>query len=80
MELLGKGISNEIISGVFDEIEDSELDTIRELIIKKYPFSADITPEEKNKIKMSLMRKGFPYSDIERAFAELEEEGILEIT
>lgn len=80
MELLGKGISNEIILGVFDEIEDSELDTIRELIIKKYPFSADITPEEKNKIKMSLMRKGFPYSDIERAFAELEEEGILEIT
>lgn len=73
MELLGKGISSEIISEVFEAVEDSELDTIKDIIKKKCPFPTDVTPEEKNKIKMSLMRKGFSYSDIDRAFGELEE-------
>lgn len=81
MELIGKGISSEIIAEIFEEMEDSELDTIKKLILKKSLFSADLGQEEKNKIKMSLMRKGFPYSDIERAFEQLEEgKGILEIT
>ena len=81
MELLGKGVSSEIISKVFEEMEDSELDTIKKLIIKKCPFPADLEAEEEKKIKMSLMRKGFPYSEIDRAFRQLEEgKGILEIT
>lgn len=81
MELMGKGISSEIISQVLEEMDDFELGTIKKLIIKKCPFPTEISSEEKNKLKMSLMRKGFPYSEIDRAFYQLEDgEGILEIT
>lgn len=72
MELCAKGISREIISLVFEEMEDSQVDTIKDMILKKSKNRTVLEQEEKNKIKMWLMGKGFSYSEIDQAFRELE--------
>lgn len=72
MELYAKGISGEIISEIFDEMEEGEEETIRKLILKKNSKPQFLEETERKKIKMSLVRKGFAYSEIEKAFSQFE--------
>lgn len=73
MELYAKGISNEIICQVLEEFEDGEGETIKALILKKTRTPWMLETSAKKKLQMSLMRKGFTYSEIEKAFSELQE-------
>lgn len=73
MELYAKGISSEVISEIFDDMEDGEGETIRKLILKKSAEPQLLEETERRKLKMSLMRKGFAYSEIEKAFSQLEQ-------
>lgn len=73
MELYAKGISNEILCQVLEEMEDGEGETIKALILKKSKTPWLLDDTAKKKLQMSLMRKGFAYSEIDRAFSELEE-------
>ena len=72
MELYGKGISSEIIAQIFDEMEEGEGETIRKLILKKSSKPQSLGEAEQKKLKMSLMRKGFAYSEIEKVFSQFE--------
>lgn len=72
MELYAKGISNEIITEVFEDMEDGETETIRALILKKSREPGLLGQEEQRKLKMFLMRKGFAYSEIEKVFSQLK--------
>lgn len=73
MELYTKGISNEILCQVLEEMENDEGETIKALILKKSKTPWLLEDNAKKKLQMSLMRKGFAYSEIARAFSELEE-------
>ena len=73
MELYTKGISNEILCQVLEEMENDEGETIKALILKKSKTPWLLEDNAKKKLQMSLMRKGFAYSEIDRAFSELEE-------
>ena len=73
MELYTKGISSEVISQVMEELEGGEIDTIKALILKKSNSLHTMDENAKRKLKTSLMRKGFAYSEIDRAFSQLEE-------
>lgn len=72
MELYAKGISSEIISGIFEDMEDGEGEAIKKLILKKSAKPQLLEETERRKLKMSLMRKGFAYSEIEKAFSQFE--------
>ncbi len=72
MELYAKGISNEIIAEIFEGMEDGETETIKSLILKKSREPWLLGQEEQRKLKMSLMRKGFAYSEIEKVFSQLK--------
>lgn len=72
MELYSKGISSEIISQVMEESRDGEIDVIKALILKKSASLHTMDEEAKRKLKNSLMRKGFVYTEIDRAFSQLE--------
>lgn len=73
MELYAKGISSEIIAQTFDDMEDGEGETIRKLILKKSAKPQLLEETERRKLKMSLIRKGFAYSEIEKVFSQLEQ-------
>lgn len=73
MELYAKGISKEVISGIFEEMEAGEGETIKALIYKKSKTPWLLEEVAKKKLQMSLLRKGFAYSEIEKAFLELQE-------
>lgn len=72
MELYAKGISSEIISQIFEDMEDGEGEAIKKLILKKSAKPQLLEETERRKLKMSLMRKGFAYSEIEKAFSQFE--------
>lgn len=72
MELYAKGISSEIISGIFEDMEEGEGEAIKKLILKKSAKPQLLEETERRKLKMSLMRKGFAYSEIEKAFSQFE--------
>lgn len=72
-EMYKRGISPDIISNV---LEDSEIDNVKsvtELILTKYrnKFNAE---DGIKKVTASLMRKGFSYYDIRKAFENIENE------
>ena len=72
-ELLAKGISGQIIDEIFEREELEELPVIEKLILKKNSSPWELTKEERQKLIMSLMRKGFDYQNIERVFQKIQE-------
>ncbi len=74
MELYVKGISNEIIDRIFQDMQEEEFYAIRTMILKKSCEPWTLEAEKQQKLKMSLMRKGFPYSKIDKVFSQLKEE------
>lgn len=72
-EMYKRGISPDIISNV---LEDSEIDNVKsvtELILTKYRNKLNAEDGIK-KVTASLMRKGFSYYDIRKAFENIENE------
>ena len=68
MQLVGKGVSRELIDEAFEESYEREDSTeaIRRLLEKKHYDRENTTSEEKKKIMAYLVRKGFGYDDIRR--------------
>lgn len=68
MQLVGKGVSKDLIDEAFEECyehEDSS-EAIRRLLEKKHYDPEKTLPQEKKKIMAYLVRKGFNYEDIRR--------------
>ncbi len=70
-DLMGKGISKEFMLPILDEIyseesDDTEIEQIRHLLVKKHydPNNSDF--KEKQKMMAFLMRRGFQMSDIRK--------------
>lgn len=77
-DLRVKGISREHIEEAFSDMEENcseeenpQADIIRKYIQKK--LKTDMWPQEKNKIIMSLTRKGFKYDEIVSILREVVE-------
>lgn len=70
-EMFKRGISSEIISNVLEDVEVNNIDSVVELILTKYKSKIN-TDDGIKKVTASLMRKGFSYSDIKRAFENIE--------
>lgn len=72
-ELYKRGISRDIISDIVDNAEVDSVQSIINIIEKKYctKLSAE---NGREKVIAALMRKGFSYSDIKSALRELENE------
>lgn len=69
--LLGqKGLRGEIVDHIVEEMyaEESELETIKEIMRKKRWNPSEMEEKEKQKMFGYLMRKGFSYEEIRRAF------------
>lgn len=68
MQLVGKGVPRELIDEAFEESyeRDDSTEAIRRLLEKKHYDPENTTPEEKKKIMVYLVRKGFGYDDIRR--------------
>ena len=66
MKLKNKGISEEIIEKYLFELEVSDIDGIIMLLEKKN-FLKTIDFDERNKIKLYCVRKGFSISDVNKA-------------
>ena len=68
--LLGqKGLRGELVDNIVEEMyaEESELSTIKEIMIKKRWNPSEMEEKEKQKMLAYLMRKGFSYEEIRRA-------------
>ncbi|MDE6312773.1 MAG: recombination regulator RecX [Lachnospiraceae bacterium] len=76
-ELMGKGISNEIVNEVLEKEEVEESAAIEKLILKKTSVPWELSKEAREKLIMSLMRKGFAYRDIDAVFRKLQEESLV---
>ena len=70
-ELYQKGISKQIAEEVIENMEVQEEVAIENLILKKCRNLGELEEKQKEKIVMSLMRKGFSYSKIEKVFREI---------
>lgn len=68
LELKQKRVSDEIIEQVLSNEETSEIEVIKELIIKKQNQSRY---QDRQKLMQFLARQGFNYGDIKTAFEEL---------
>ena len=69
--LLGqKGLRGESVDLIVEEMyaEESELSTIKEIMRKKRWNPSEMDEKEKQKMFGYLMRKGFSYEEIRRAF------------
>lgn len=75
MELMRKGISQEILSELFAHTEDEAdvKDTIRNLIEKKRSGTGALDEKEKRKLYGFCLRRGFSSSDILSVFREISE-------
>lgn len=65
-----KGLKSELVDDILEEMyaEKSESDTIREIIQKKHWNLSEMETKEKQKAIAYLMRKGFSYEEIRKAF------------
>jgi len=70
-----KGVSNDIISEVFEEFESDTNDTIVALIEKKAKGEKEFDFKEKQRITGFLLRKGFSYDEIKDGFRSYLEDG-----
>jgi len=66
IKLKNKGINEDIIEKYFYELEFSDIDAIIKLLEKK-KFLKTMDFDEKNKIKLYCVRKGFLVSDVNKA-------------
>lgn len=66
IKLKNKGISEDIIEKYFYELDVSDIDAIIKLLEKK-KFLKTIDFDERNKIKLYCVRKGFSISDVNKA-------------
>jgi len=66
LKLKNKGISEEIIEKYFFELEVSDIDAIIKLLEKK-KFLKTVDFDERNKIKLYCIRKGFSIGDVNKA-------------
>ena len=72
-EMFKKGLSSEIISNALEDVEIDNVESIVELINRKYLTKLN-AENGREKVIQSLMRKGFSYSDIKSALGEFENE------
>ncbi len=70
-ELYKRGISREIVYDIIDNSEIDSIETIINLVIKKY-FNKLNAENGKEKVVAALMRKGFSYGDIKTALHRIE--------
>ncbi len=70
-EMLKRGVPSEIISELLDFEEVDNVSNICELILTKYRLKLE-KEGGKDKVFAALMRKGFNYSDIKKAFELVE--------
>ncbi len=69
-ELRKKGIQNDTINYVLDELdENDQLDAIKKIINKK---TKQVRYQDKQKLTEYLLRQGFRYSDIKQAVDDLD--------
>ena len=78
MELQQKGISGEILESLSDRFsENSELELIRRLILKKKVDVSQAEPQELQKLYRYLAGKGFSYEDIRSVIGQMQREPYL---
>ena len=70
-ELYKRGISREIVYDIIDTSEIDSIETIINLVIKKY-YNKLNAENGKEKVVAALMRKGFSYGDIKTALHRIE--------
>lgn len=72
-EMYKRGISPDIISNVLEDTQIDNVQSVKDLILTKYrnKFNAE---DGIKKVTASLMRKGFSYYDIRKAFENIENE------
>lgn len=65
-----KGLKGESVDFILEEMyaEKSEAEVIKEIMRKKHWEPSEMEPKEKQKMLAYLMRKGFSYEEIRRAF------------
>lgn len=76
-EMYKRGIDNDIISNCLEDVEIDAISSILDLLETKYISklsNSENYQKNKEKVIMSLMRKGFSYGDIKSAFYRLENE------
>lgn len=71
-EMYKRGISSEIVADLFEEIEIDNIHSVEELILSKYKNKIN-SDDGIKKVISSLMRKGFSYYDIRKAFENIED-------
>lgn len=72
-EMFKRGIPNEIIILVMEDYEFDNVSCVVDLILTKYRNKLN-NEDGNKKVIASLMRKGFSYSDIKKAFYRIENE------
>lgn len=72
-EMFKRGIPNEIIISVMEDYEFDNVSCVVDLILTKYRNKLN-NEDGNKKVIASLMRKGFSYSDIKKAFYRIENE------
>lgn len=70
-ELVQKGIDNDTIENIIDSSNIDETDIAISLLQKKLKNKKDIEQKEKQKIYNYMLRRGFDYETINRAFKEV---------
>jgi len=76
LKLKGKGITDDLIEKYFEESGISDIDAIIKLLEKK-KFLKTMDFDEKNKIKLYCVRKGFSISDVNKV-VKIYEKGEIE--
>ncbi len=74
-EMYKRGVPTEISSSLLEDAEIDNVESIKELIIKKYKTKLSAEGGT-DKVIAALMRKGFSFSDIKTALEEFEDEEI----
>lgn len=70
-ECYKRGVDSAIVSEVLNDFEFDNVDTIKDLIERKYLSKLE-QENGRQKVVAALQRKGFSYSDIKSAFYRLE--------
>ncbi len=80
MELVQKGIDRETADRVLSSADIDEKETIRKLIIKKFPPGTTPDMNECAKLTRSLCQKGFSFDDVKDVMDSLGKTRTLDIT
>ena len=71
-ELQKKGIDQEILEDTFESIDLQEVDHAHTLLCKKIKNPTDFTHKEKDRAVQFLMRRGYSYEIIRKAFDQMQ--------